>query len=207
MTNVGAVSLRYQAQTWAYTLLLHRAIRTRRRRSRTATVESTETRSWRRDPPGPRGRLTLRPALVLAAGRWAVAAYLLLRTTVPGSLHLPHIDVGATFGAAHAERAARYERFFRWDWVLSQVALLVVLAVYARTGVRFVRQSAAGRIGTGMLLGMLGLALVWLSQLPFGIAQHWWDRRYGLRPRATSRGRSRTGASSAPSSSPSASRC
>ena len=64
--------------------------------------------------------------------------------------------------------------------MLSQVALLVVLAVYARTGVRFVRQSAAGRIGTGMLLGMLGLALVWLSQLPFGIAQHWWDRRYGL---------------------------
>ena len=31
-----------------------------------------------------------------------------------------------------------------------------------------------------MLLGMLGLALVWLSQLPFGIAGHWWDRRYDL---------------------------
>jgi STE24 endopeptidase len=29
-----------------------------------------------------------------------------------------------------------------------------------------------------MLLGMLGLALVWLSSLPFGLAQHWWDRRH-----------------------------
>jgi STE24 endopeptidase len=31
-----------------------------------------------------------------------------------------------------------------------------------------------------MLLGMLGLALVWLSQLPFGLAGHWWDRRHHL---------------------------
>jgi STE24 endopeptidase len=99
---------------------------------------------------------------------------------VPGGLRLPHVDVDATFGAAHVEEAQRYERFVRWDWVLSQVTLLVVLAVYARKGVAFVRQSAAGRIGTGMLLGMLGLALVWLSQLPFGLAGHWWDRRHDL---------------------------
>jgi hypothetical protein len=31
-----------------------------------------------------------------------------------------------------------------------------------------------------MLLGMLGLALVWLSQLPFGLAGHWWERRHHL---------------------------
>jgi STE24 endopeptidase len=77
-------------------------------------------------------------------------------------------------------RAARYERFVHWNWVLSQVALVAVLAVYARKGAAFVRQSAAGRIGTGMLLGMLGLALVWLVQLPFGLAGHWWDRRHHL---------------------------
>jgi STE24 endopeptidase len=99
---------------------------------------------------------------------------------VPGHLTLPHVDVSSTFGAGVVARAVRYERFARWNWVLSQVALLVVLVVYAKKGVAFVRQSAAGRIGTGMLLGMLGLALVWLSQLPFGLAQHWWDRRYGL---------------------------
>jgi STE24 endopeptidase len=111
---------------------------------------------------------------------WAVAAVLLLRTAVPGSLHLPHVDAGATFGAAQVARSDRYERFTRWDWVLSQIALLAVLRVYARKGVAFVKASAAGRIGTGMLLGMLGLALVWLSQLPFGLAEHWWNRRHHL---------------------------
>ena len=29
-----------------------------------------------------------------------------------------------------------------------------------------------------MLLGMIGLALVWLSQVPFRLAEVWWDRRY-----------------------------
>jgi STE24 endopeptidase len=97
---------------------------------------------------------------------------------VPGNLRLGHIDVNATFGAATVRRATRYERFGDWDWLLSQVALLAVLVVYARRGAAFARQSAAGPIGTGMLLGMLGLALVWLSQLPFAVAQHWWDRRH-----------------------------
>ena len=56
--------------------------------------------------------------------------------------------------------------------------LLAVLLPYARGGIRFARESAAGRIGTGMLLGMIGLALVWLSQVPFRLAEVWWDRRY-----------------------------
>ena len=42
----------------------------------------------------------------------------------------------------------------------------MTLAVYARRGARYARESAAGPIGTGMLLGMLGLAIVWLAQLP-----------------------------------------
>jgi STE24 endopeptidase len=42
------------------------------------------------------------------------------------------------------------------------------------------RESAAGRIGTGMLLGMIGFALVWLAQLPFALADTWWQRRYGI---------------------------
>jgi STE24 endopeptidase len=31
-----------------------------------------------------------------------------------------------------------------------------------------------------MLQGMLGLGFVWLSQLPFGLAAHWWARRHDL---------------------------
>ena len=56
--------------------------------------------------------------------------------------------------------------------------LIGVLLAYARWGIRFARESAAGRIGTGMLLGMIGLALVWISQVPFRLAEVWWDRRY-----------------------------
>ena len=74
--------------------------------------------------------------------------------------------------------ARRYERFLVVDWLLAQVVLLVVLWVYARRGVGFMKQSAAGRIGTGMLLGMLGLGIVWLVQLPFGLVAVWWERRH-----------------------------
>jgi STE24 endopeptidase len=76
------------------------------------------------------------------------------------------------------ERAETYERFLRADFVASQLVLLVVLALYAWRGAAFARESAAGRIGTGMLLGMIGLALVWLSQVPFRLVETWWNRRY-----------------------------
>jgi STE24 endopeptidase len=82
------------------------------------------------------------------------------------------------FGAGLVARAARYERFLYVDWALAQITLLVVLAVYARRGVAFMRESSAGPIGTGMLLGMLGLAIAWLVRIPFRVAAHWWDRRY-----------------------------
>lgn len=123
----------------------------------------------------------LRAALLLGlAAAWAAAAWYLWRTEVPARLDLPALDPGRFFGESVLEEAAGYERFLRVDRVLAEVALLAVLAVYAARGAVFVRESAAGRIGTGMLLGMLGLALVWLSQVPFGLAALWWDRRHGV---------------------------
>jgi STE24 endopeptidase len=68
----------------------------------------------------------------------------------------------------------------RWDFVLVELVVLAVVAVYARIGPRFVKESAAGPIGTGMLLAMLGLGLVWLLQLPFGLAELWWQRRHDI---------------------------
>ena len=47
-------------------------------------------------------------------------------------------------------------------------------------GPRFARESAAGPIGTGMLLGMLGLGIVWLVELPFTLLDVWWARRHDL---------------------------
>jgi Zn-dependent protease with chaperone function len=109
---------------------------------------------------------------------WGLAAYLLWESRVPDDLRLPHVDAERLVGAAVVERAERYERFYRVDFLVSTLVLLGVLLAYARWGYRFARESAAGRIGTGMLLGMLGFAFVWLSQVPFRLAEVWWDRRY-----------------------------
>ena len=127
-------------------------------------------------------RLGLRLALLaLAAVGWVVAAVLLWRSSVvPGGLHLSGLDPHRYFSDRQLARSASFERFERWDFVLAQLTLLTVLAVYARFGGRFAQESAAGRIGTGMLLGMLGFGFVWLAQIPFGLADLWWERRHGV---------------------------
>lgn len=129
----------------------------------------------------PRSR-ALRAALLLVplGAVWLLAAALLWDTTVPGDLRLPDVDPERLFANDELARAERYERVSRLIALGSQVTLLVVLTLYAWRGHRLMRESAAGRIGTGMMLGMLGLALVWLSQLPFSVAGLWWARRYGL---------------------------
>ena len=58
------------------------------------------------------------------------------------------------------------------------LAPVAVLAVYARRGHSLIRESAAGRIGTGIMLALLGFALVWLSEVPFDLAALWWERRH-----------------------------
>ena len=120
----------------------------------------------------------LRIALVLVlAGIWTAAAWWLWDSVVPDDLSLPGVRVEGVSQDV-LDRADRYERFFRFEFVLSQLVLIGVLILYAKHGARFAKESAAGRIGTGMLLGMIGLALVWLSQVPFRLAEVWWDRRY-----------------------------
>ncbi len=111
---------------------------------------------------------------------WVWCALLLLRSAVPSDLQAVRLDTATIFGKALVRRAEHVERFFLIVWVLSQIALFVTLWVYARRGPRFARESAAGPIGTGMLLGMLGLGIVWLVQLPFGALGLWWARRYDL---------------------------
>lgn len=126
-------------------------------------------------------RLVLGALIVTAfAVLWTIAASRLWRSHVPGDLNLPHTDPSTYFTSSQLERARNYERFVRIDFLLSQIVLIGVLAAYAARGARFARESAAGRIGTGMLLGMLGFALVWIAELPFGAAELWWERRHGV---------------------------
>src|SRR6185436_16717395 len=95
-------------------------------------------------------------------------------------LHLRDADLRLNFGGNILERTSDYQAFLRVLWVASAIALIVVLWVYARKGARFARESAAGRIGTGMLLGMLGLGFVWLAELPFSVVGLWWERRHHI---------------------------
>jgi STE24 endopeptidase len=93
---------------------------------------------------------------------------------------LPHVDVHQFFSTSFLHRSSSFGTFLDLDRLLASVTLLVVLAVYARRGHTLMRESAAGRIGTGVLLGMLGFAVVWLAQVPFGLAAVWWERRHHI---------------------------
>ena len=122
-------------------------------------------------------RIALYAALVVG---WIGLAWLLWGSVVPDGLALPHVDVDTVFGKALVDRAQRYERFLLVLWVLGVVVTVGTLAIYARYGDRFTEESAAGPLGTGMLLGMLGLAILWLTQLPVTVVALWWSRRHGV---------------------------
>jgi STE24 endopeptidase len=117
--------------------------------------------------------------LAALAGAWAAAAFFLWSTTrVPDSLDLKGVPEQRFFSAAFLQRAEHYERFGYWMWLGQTAATLIVFALYAWRGARFAKESAAGPIGTGMLLAMLGFALVWLVSVPFTVLSLWWQRRY-----------------------------
>jgi len=119
------------------------------------------------------------PLLAVLAAAWAVAVWLLWRSSLP-AYHLPPLDPRTLFSPQVLHRADDYSDGARLLWLGNVVAELVVLGVYAIYGIRFARESAAGPIGTGMLLGMLGFGLVWAAQLPVAVLSVWWRYRYGL---------------------------
>jgi STE24 endopeptidase len=130
-----------------------------------------------------RGALRRAAYAVAIAGlavAWLWAASRLWDTTVPSSLDLPALDPESVFDPEALQEAEDYEALVRWLFIASQVVLVAVLAVYTRRGARFAGESAAGPIGTGFLIGMMGLALVWLAQLPFGLVELWWSRRHDV---------------------------
>jgi STE24 endopeptidase len=121
-----------------------------------------------------------RSVVALASGAvWAVAAWFLWRSSLP-AYHLPHLDERALFPAAVLQRAQHFSSVERLFWLGQTLTQLVVLGLFARYGVRWTRESAAGPVGTGILLGMIGFALVWAAELPFSVLQVWWRHRYGL---------------------------
>ena len=167
LRNLGAVRLRYSAQASAYLFLLTDrypyaapAVRDRPRDEQLVLAVRPAAAPSRRDRAGLKPhRPGSSPPLPRVA--WLVCASLLLRTAVPAGLRL-RSRCDAVFGTSLVRQAVHVERFFLLTWVLAQIALFTTLWIYARRGPRFARESAAGPIGTGMLLGMLGLGIVWL---------------------------------------------
>lgn len=118
-------------------------------------------------------------AVLVGAVLWFWAAYALWHATasVPQG---PSLSPHRFFSDSFLASSASYERFLAIDGLLASAVLLVVLAIYARRGHRLMHESAAGRVGTGMMLGMLGFAVVWLAEIPFGLAAVWWQRSHGV---------------------------
>ena len=117
---------------------------------------------------------------MVAAAVWIVAAYLLLRTTVPSDLHLPELDQRNYFSASEIARTARYSRFVRIDLLLSLLASIVALLVLMRRAPRLARNTGLGPIGAGLIVASVMLAVLWAVDLPFSMALRWWDQRHGL---------------------------
>lgn len=111
---------------------------------------------------------------------WLLAAWMLWETAVPSGLDLPELEVRDYFSAAEVDRAEDYERFLFGDWGVSVVASLLVLAIMARRAPQLARRIGIGRVGTGIVLGLVAFTLLWAVSLPLGLAAEWWQRRHGL---------------------------
>lgn len=125
-------------------------------------------------------RVSLVALVLLLGGAWLTAALLLWQTTLPPGLNAPALDIERYVPEAVLDRATSYQSFARINQLTASAAQVAALGLFAVRGASYARESAAGRIGTGMLLGMLAMAFVWLARFPFSLAALWWHRRYDL---------------------------
>jgi len=99
---------------------------------------------------------------------------------VPDGLELPELDAGAYFSERELTRAREYEGVLRLLGVSALLTELLVLAAFALAARPLARGLAVGRVGTGVLLAVLGTALLTAAQLPFSLADTWWQRRHDV---------------------------
>ena len=123
--------------------------------------------------------------IILAVVGWLAAAWYLWQTKVPDGLELPNLNAGEFFDERVLEETADYERFVRIVVVLSIVATLVALVVLVRKIPPLARATGLGPIGSGMIVGMVMLVVVWAVDLPFSIALRWWAIDHELAPPGT----------------------
>jgi STE24 endopeptidase len=136
--------------------------------------EITATRikpSWRA------GTIVVCAALI---GLSVWAGYELWQTSVPDGLRLPRLDPRNYFTSRELRRSASFERFGRIEWIGVTGLELVALGLLATQGRRLADAFALGRVGKGVMVGVFATLVLWLVDLPLGIADLWWERRHGL---------------------------
>ena len=111
---------------------------------------------------------------------WLAAGWYLWETRVPDDLVLPNLSQTAFFGEDVLEEIADYERFVRAVVALSLLATLITLVLLVWRLPRLARATGLGPIGSGMIVGMVMLVVLWAVDLPFSIALRWWDVRHDL---------------------------
>jgi STE24 endopeptidase len=126
-------------------------------------------------------RIAKGAALAAGVALWLVCAWLLSRTSVP-ALHLGGLDKNRFFPHALLARAVRYSRGEDLLWLGSTLASLAALFALTRVLPSRVRGIGLGRIGTSVIVGMVLMVTLWFVSLPFGLADLWWQHRYGLGP-------------------------
>ncbi|HET7127565.1 MAG TPA: M48 family metalloprotease [Gaiellaceae bacterium] len=126
-------------------------------------------------------RMARAATLAASAVAWCAAAWLLSRTSVP-SLHLSGLDERKFFSPHAIARARSYSRGGDALYFGSLVAQLVALVVLVRLLPRSVRSMGLGRIGSGIVAGMVLLVTLWFVGLPFSLADLWWQHHWGLGP-------------------------
>ena len=181
LRNLGASAVRYSAQTYAYCAPRHRPLPAREPGAPPPPEPEPERARASAPSPALRGRvLRSGAAAALVARRRSRSPRSSSATSASRTISSSAASTSAGSSAPDVvARAERYELFFCVDWVLAQVALLVALVALRQARDRFAKESAAGPIGTGMLLGMIGLGSSGSSHLPFRLAADWWERRYG----------------------------
>jgi STE24 endopeptidase len=126
-------------------------------------------------------RIARTGTLAVAAIAWCACAWLLARTSVP-SLHLDGLDAHRYFGARILERTAHYTRGEDALFVLGTLAEIAAFVVLMWRLPRSVGGIGLGRIGTAVVAGMVLLVTLWFVQLPFSLADLWWQHHWGLGP-------------------------
>ena len=98
------------------------------------------------------------------------------------SLHLSGLDERQFFSAHQLARARSYNRGEQALYVANIAAQLAALVVLVRLLPRSVRSMGLGRIGSGIVAGMVLLVALWFVGLPFSLFDLWWQHHWGLGP-------------------------